>query len=218
MPKTVIFDLDGVIFDSETVVRNGWRYAAEKMGLGDIDRLFLQAVGTNHTQTEEMLHRELGRDFSYATLRSYSSEYFRAFTAGRGLPVKKGVRELLDYLRDSGWKIGLASSSNRSYIVDELQQAGLLGYFSVIVSGDQFIHSKPEPDIYIEACRQIGEPPAETYAIEDSYNGIISASRAGMRPIMVPDLLPETDEMRRLSITVCADLLKVRDYLKENAG
>ena len=218
MPGTVIFDLDGVIFDSETVVRNGWRYAAEKMGLGDIDRLFLQAVGTNHTQTEEMMHRELGADFPYATLQSYSSEYFRAFTAKQGLPVKKGVREILEYLKGSGWKVGLASSSNRRYIVDELKTAGLLDYFSVIVSGDQFVHSKPEPDIYLEACRQIGERSSAVYAIEDSYNGIISASRAGMRPIMVPDLLPATDEMRKLSETVCADLLEVRDYLKKKAG
>ncbi len=216
MPRTVIFDLDGVIFDSETVVRNGWRYAAGIMKIDDIDRLFLQAVGTNHAQTEAMVKRELGEDFSYAELRRYSSIYFREFTARNGLPVKPGVRELLEYLKKQNRKIGLASSSNMEYIRRELNTAGLLGYFSTIVSGDQFARSKPEPDIYLTACEKIGTDPEEAYAIEDSYNGIISASRAGMHPIMVPDLLPPTEEMRELSETICSSLFEVRAYLETN--
>lgn len=215
MQKTVIFDLDGVIFDSETVVLGGWRYAAEIMKIDDIDRLFLQAVGTNHAQTEEMMKQELGEDFPYDELRKYSGVYFRKFTAESGLPVKTGVRELLGYLKEQNYKIGLASSSGMEYIKRELERAGLIDYFSIIVSGDQFVHSKPEPDIYLTACEKIGTRPQEAYAIEDSYNGIISASRAGMHPIMVPDLLPPTETMRKLSEMICENLHEVRKYLVE---
>ena len=111
--------------------------------------------------------------------------------------------------------MGLASSTNRDTVIRHLEQAGILSYFSAIIGGDEIIHSKPEPDIYLLACEKLGVKPEETYAIEDSYYGIISAYRAGMRPIMVPDLLPPTEEMRQISESILEDLIQVRDYLKE---
>ena len=121
----------------------------------------------------------------------------------------------MEYLKQNGYAIGLASSSTLQYILNGLRQAQLIDYFDVIVSGENLKRSKPEPDIYLMACEKMNVVPAEAYAIEDSYNGIRSASRAGMRPIMVPDLLPVTAEMEQLSCVVCSNLLEVRAYLQQ---
>ncbi len=215
MQQTVIFDMDGVIFDSEFVVRKGWQYASQNLNLGDIDALFLQCVGANHIFTENLLKSQFGQSFSYEDFRKYTREFFYNFTEKDGLPVKKGVYELMAYLKDQQYKIGLASSSTKNYILNSLRQADLINYFDVIVSGEGLQRSKPEPDIYLMACEQIGTVPSEAYAIEDSYNGIRSASRAGMKPIMVPDLLPPTEEMEQLSTVICKDLFEVGEYLKK---
>ena len=214
MIKTVIFDFDGVIVDSEQVVRQGWQYAAQNMHLGDVDELFLQCVGTNHLYSEQVLQQQFGSQFSYEKFRNYSRAFFRQYTSEHGLPVKKGVRELLTYLKEQRYGIGLASSSTLQYILNGLRQAELIDYFQVIVSGENLQRCKPEPDIYLMACEKMGVAPAEAYAIEDSYNGIRAASRAGMQPVMVPDLLPATAEMRQLSALVFADLLEVKRYLQ----
>lgn len=213
MGKTVIFDLDGVIFDSEQVVRRGWQYAAQKLQLGDVDSLFLQCVGTNHIFTEQLLQKTFDAQFSYEEFRKYTQEYFYQYTGAYGLPVKPGVKELMEYLKTEDYRIGLASSSTLQYILNGLRQAELIHYFDVIVSGENLQRSKPEPDIYLQACKKIGVIPAEAYAIEDSYNGIRSASRAGMQPIMVPDLLPTTAEMQALCRCICQDLFAVKEWL-----
>lgn len=213
MGKTVIFDLDGVIFDSEQVVRRGWQYAAQKLQLGDVDSLFLQCVGTNHIFTEQLLKKTFDAQFSYEEFRKYTREYFYQYTGAYGLPVKPGVKELMEYLKTEDYRIGLASSSTLQYILNGLRQAELIHYFDVIVSGENLQRSKPEPDIYLQACKKIGVIPAEAYAIEDSYNGIRSASRAGMQPIMVPDLLPTTAEMQALCRCICQDLFAVKEWL-----
>jgi len=214
MQGAVVFDLDGVIFDSERIVRQGWQYAGKKLGLtADLDPLFLQCVGTNHSDTEQLLQRQFGSKFSYETFRKYTREYFFGYTKQRGLPVKRGALELLETLRTWQYQIGLASSSTLRYIQQELRNAELIDYFDVIVSGEGLAHSKPAPDIYLMACAKLQVPPMRAYAIEDSYNGVRSANQAGMWPIMVPDLLPPTAEMRRLSVSVCSDLFAVRDFL-----
>lgn len=214
MIKTVIFDLDGTIFDSEQLVRQGWQYAAQKLQLGDVDALFLQCVGTNQGYTENVLQRRFGAKFSYAEFRKYTRAYFHQYTDVYGIPLKKGARELLTYLREQEYTIGIASSSTLQYILNGLRQTALLDYFQVIVSGENLQHGKPEPDIYLMACDKLGVSPAKAYAIEDSYNGIRAASRAGMLPIMVPDLLPATVEMWQLGAKVFADLLEVKQYFQ----
>ena len=216
MNEAVIFDMDGVIFDSEQVVRMGWNDAAQKLGLEDIDTLYFQCIGRNLRNTEEKLCKHFGPQFSYGEFSRLTRNFFRDYINQKGLPVKCGARELLTYLSWQNGHIGMASSSGLPYIRAELQQAGLIKYFSVIVSGDNLEHSKPEPDIYLNACMEMGVTPSETYAIEDSYSGILSASRAGMKPIMVPDLQPPTAEMRRLCTVICEDLRMVQTYFERN--
>lgn len=114
---------------------------------------------------------------------------------GGRLPMKKGVIELLTYLKSEGKKIALASSTRRQTVMSQLKDAGILDYFDAVICGDMLQRSKPAPDIFLKACEEIQVLPEKAYVIEDSYNGIRAASVGKMHPIMVPDLLSENEEM-----------------------
>lgn len=213
--KTVIFDMDGVIFDSENLVLDCWEKIGEKYKIPNIRDVFMKCIGTNKVKTKEIVCDYYGPSFDYDKIAKESSLLFHEYVDANGLPVKKGVRELLAYLKDAGFAIGLASSTRLAVVEEELKQAGLYDFFQVIVGGDQLRKSKPSPDIYLMACEKMGVAPGNAYAIEDSHNGIRAAYLAGMMPIMVPDLLEATEEMKEKSIAVLGDLLKVMQYFQK---
>lgn len=213
--KTVIFDMDGVIFDSENLVLDCWEKIGEKYKIPNIRDVFMKCIGTNKVKTKEIVCDYYGPSFDYDKIAKESSLLFHEYVDANGLPVKKGVRELLAYLKDAGFAIGLASSTRLAVVEEELKQAGLYDFFQVIVGGDQLRKSKPSPDIYLMACEKMGAAPGNAYAIEDSHNGIRAAYLAGMMPIMVPDLLEATEEMKEKSIAVLGDLLKVMQYFQK---
>ena len=210
----VIFDMDGVIFDSEKCVQDCWIEVARKHGIKDIEKSFLLCTGTNHQKTKEIMLNEYGQDFPYDEFAREASLMFHERHDGGRLPIKPGVFELLDYLKSIDKKISLASSSRRKSVTAQLADADLIEYFDVIITGDMVTNSKPDPEIFLLACEKTGVDPIDAYAIEDSYNGIRSAHRGGLKPIMVPDLLPANDEMNELSEVVLCNLLSVIDYLK----
>ena len=123
-----------------------------------------------------------------------------------GVPVKDGVRETLQKLAEAGLKIAVASSTRREKVLRHLENAGIAQYFTAVVGGDTVTHSKPHPEIFLKACEALGVAPEDAIAVEDSHNGIRSAHAAGMAPVMVPDLLPVTEEMRELSAFVAEDM------------
>lgn len=215
---SVIFDMDGVIFDSERLVLDCWEKVGEKYGIADIRQVFTECIGTNNRKTQEIVYAHYGASFPYEEFRKEASVFFQKYLKDEGLPVKKGVRELLQYLQKEGIPIGLASSTRQAVVEEELRQAGLCDYFQVIMGGDKLKRSKPEPDIYLMTCEKMGTFPENTYAIEDSHNGIRSAYSAGMMPIMVPDLLQVTDEMKEKSVAIFDDLLQVIQYFHSFAG
>ena len=112
--------------------------------------------------------------------------------------MKPGVMELLSYLKEKGKKIALASSTRRETVINQLRWAGIIDYFDVIICGDMVARSKPAPDIFLKACQELGVSPENTYAIEDSYNGIRAAHAGQLRPIMVPDLLEANERDGRI--------------------
>jgi len=137
--------------------------------------------------------------------------------AGDNMPIKAGVREILTFLKTRGVPVGIASSTQKSKVEDRIRTAGLSEYFVGAIGGDAVKISKPNPEIYLLACETFGFDPKNTFAIEDSFNGIRAASAAGMRPIMVPDIVSPDAEMERLSETICADLFEVMEYLQRQA-
>lgn len=213
--KAVIFDMDGVVFDSEKLVLLCWEKVAERHHVEKITEVMTACIGTTKVKTEEIVTDHYGADFPYDALSKEASALFHETVDRDGLPVKRGVRELLDYLQGEEVPLAVASSTRLEVVSQELKQAGLYEYFQVVMGGDQLRRSKPEPDIYLMACDKLGIQPAQAYAIEDSYNGIRSAYSAGMKPIMVPDILSPTEEMREKSVAVLDDLLQVRKWFEE---
>ena len=207
--KTVVFDMDGVLFDTERLCMDAWVAVAKEQGIPDMEEVFPKCIGLNGTDTKALVLDYYGEDFPYGEYCRQTSAWFWKEVEEHGLPIKKGVRELLAFLKENDYTIGLASSSRRESVVNHLTRAGIIDYFSVIVSGDMVEHSKPLPDIYLLACEQLGVAPEESYAIEDSPNGIRSAHSAGMKPIMVPDMVQPDEEMRERSFVICEDLLEV---------
>lgn len=214
MIKAVIFDMDGVIFDTEALCLKCWKEVGEKHQIPFIDSVALECIGTTTAKTEEILREHYGSDFDYETYRQELSERFLNHINEEGMPMKPGIYDLLAYLEEHGVKIGLASSTQKERVEAELDMAGILKYFDVVVGGDMVKKSKPEPDIFLECAKQLGVNPEDTYVIEDSYNGIRSASRATMHPIMVPDLLEPTEEMQQLATEILHDLQEVKQYFE----
>ena len=211
----VVFDMDGVIFDSERATMDCWKELAEKYGIRDIETPYYACIGVNATRTREIMMEAYGEDFPYDRYAKEASVMYHEKYDGGRLPMKSGVHEILEFLKNNGKKIALASSTRKQVVVDQLRDAGILSYFDEIVSGDMVSKSKPEPDIFLLACEKIDVQPRRAYAIEDSFNGIHAAYRGELRPIMVPDILPADDEMRKISEAVLDSLEDVVDYLSD---
>lgn len=212
--KTVVFDMDGVLFDTERLCMESWIEVAKDWDLPDIEGVFRQCIGLNGNDTKDLVQKAYGQGFPYEEYRAGASAWFWKNVEENGLPVMAGVEEILSYLQDNGWQVGLASSTRYESVISHLERAGIRKYFSVIVTGDMVEHSKPQPDIYLLACEKLSVKPEEAYAVEDSPNGIRSAHAAGMKPIMVPDMIEPDEEMKELSFLICKDLLEVMRFLQ----
>lgn len=213
--EAVIFDMDGVIFDSETLVFQCWNVVAEKYGVDNVEKVCTQCLGINAVETKECFLNYYGKDFPYDEYKKEMAELFHKTAAEGGLKLKPGIVELLTFLKEHGYKTAVASSTRRAVVESQLKAAGIIHYFEQIVCGDMVKKSKPEPDIYLTAAEKIGVEPYRCYAIEDSYNGIRSAYRAGMDVIMVPDMLPANKEMEEICCNIFDSLFQVIALLQE---
>lgn len=212
----VVFDMDGVIFDSERAVMDCWTKIAEKYNIPNIEEPYNACIGTTKERTKEIMLEAYGTDFPYDEYAAEASRMFHEKYDNGNLPMKDGVVELLTFLKDKGKKIAIGSSTRKEIVVKELEWAGILEYFDVCIGGDMVKRSKPAPDIFLKACKELRIKPERAYVIEDSYNGIRAAKKGKLRPIMVPDLLPPNDEMKKLSVFICENLLKVKEFLYNN--
>ncbi len=211
--RAVIFDMDGVLFDTERLCMDSWTAVAGERGIPDMEVFFPRCIGRNLTDTRALFYEFYGESYDYEAFRKQASAWFHGYIEQNGAPVKEGVEELLSYLRGNGYRIGLASSTSRPSVEDLLERAGIRDYFQDLTTGDMVEHSKPLPDIYLLACDRLGVEPVQAMAVEDSPNGIRAAHAAGMIPVMVPDLIAPDQEMRDKSALICRDLLEVMEYL-----
>lgn len=213
--KAVVFDMDGVIFDSEALVLDIWMDLAKKYGIEDVEETMHKCIGVNAIETKQIFMNKYGEEFPYDTYVSEVSKVFHEKADHGELPMKPGVENLLKYLQEEGYIVGLASSTREASVRQELTEAGLISYFQELTCGDMLRASKPKPDIYLMACDKLGVAPEDAIAIEDSYNGIRAAYSAGMRPIMVPDLIGPDAEMQEKCEKIFDNLMEVQEWIAD---
>ena len=209
----VIFDMDGVIFDTEHLAMSLWVQTAEELGIPDIASFYPTVIGTTAVRTTELLYAHYGPAFPKEAFdRRIRELYFERYDR-EGLPVKPGAEALLSLLSAHSVPLALASSTGTDIVRRELDDAGFLKYFDAVIGGDMVSRSKPHPEIFLKAAGLLCVTPADCYVIEDSFNGIRAAAAAGMHPLMVPDILQPTDEILALTEQVFPSLNEVAAYL-----
>ena len=212
--NAVVFDMDGLMFDTERLCMRAWDYAGENMGVGKAGYMVMKTLGMKHTRAMEIWREEFGDSFNEPALDKYTKEFVTDFYAHNKVPVKKGLYSLLEYLKSANFKLAVASSTTRDGVLRNLRSAQIEDYFDVIISGDMVENSKPAPDIYLKACEKLDEIPENCYALEDSRSGVHSAARAGCKTIMVPDLWQPDEETAALLFKKCENLFEVEELIK----
>lgn len=215
MIRNIVFDMDGVLIDSENLLLRIWKEVAAQNGIKDIESTLKMCIGITTGETEAVFAGVYGKDFPYQKYKAMASEMYYTQIQKDGLPVKPGVYELFAFLKEKGWQIGLASSTREAVVRSEMESIGLLDYFHVVVCGDMVPRSKPNPDIYLKACELLKASPSRCYAVEDSPNGIRAASGAGMKAIMVPDLIEPDPELQKLLFKKFTSLSEVLEFLRK---
>lgn len=205
-PCGVVFDMDGLLLDSERLYFKAYRDTRAALGLASDDALFLSIVGTNHALGREMLERGLSGHVSLSTFEDHWATTCATHTAA-GIPVKPGVTALLEQLQSQATPYAIATSTYTKRAWGHLKNANLDTHFETLIGGDQVSKSKPAPDIYLAATTALGLAPAECVAFEDSENGVRAAVAADLRTVQIPDLIAPSDALRQLGHAVAPDLM-----------
>lgn len=197
MIHAVIFDMDGVLIDTEKHYNTAWCQAATEAGFPFTREHALLLRSCEAKEGEKLMQGIFGPSFDYYAIRERRRELVRERLAQYGLEKKPGVEETLRFLRAKGIKTAVATATALDITKSHLTTIGVCDLFDSIVSAKNVAHGKPEPDVYLYACEQIGERPQDCMAVEDSPNGIMAAYRAGLRTVMVPDLTQPDEELTK---------------------
>lgn len=211
---TVIFDMDGLMFDTESVLFKAWDYAGERIGIGKAGHMTIKTLGMNGSMSRTIWQEVYGDNYDEEALSLHTKEFLADYYRKNGVPLKLGLLELLSYLRDNKYKLALASSSPSWEVNKHLTDVGIIDYFDTIISGDMVALSKPNPSIYLEVCRRLGVNPKECFVLEDSKSGLLSAYHAGCKIIMVPDLWQADSEIEKILYAKFNNLIEVKSYFE----
>ena len=212
-PVAVIFDMDGLMLDTESLGPQTWREAAASIGVElDLD-LLPSMIGRNYRDGREMLRAHYGPAYPVEQLTATCLTVFDAIVAREGIAQKPGLRELLDWLEGENIVRAVATSTRRDRAEAQLTQQGLLARFAMLVGGNEVERGKPEPDIFLLAASRLAVAAADCVVLEDSEPGVRAALAAGMMPIMVPDLHRPSESLLAREPLVFPSLHEVRAHL-----
>lgn len=213
--KGVIFDMDGLMLDTEKLYNRFWREAAAEFGYAMTYEHALIIRSMNPVICSATLKKLLGKDFPYEETKNLRRELMKEYVQIHGVEKKKGLDELLQYLKQNKMKTAVATSSNRRRTEWYLTSVGVWEYFDEIICGDMVKKGKPEPDIYLTAAKQLELFPDECIALEDAPAGILSAYRARCHPVFVPDLDEGDNDTRKMAEYMAGSLSEVIDFIKK---
>jgi HAD superfamily hydrolase (TIGR01509 family) len=213
--RAAIFDMDGLLFDTESIARWAWQQALASHGYIMNDNFYNEFVGRDLSWRERILKQRYGNNFPFEAVARQRIEIGDRRELQEGLPVKPGALNLLSQLNSLGIVIALATGTSRSRTIRRLSNAGILHFFTTIVTSDDVLQGKPAPDIYLEVSRRIHVAPMQCVVFEDSCVGIEAAFTAGMYPIMVPDIEQPSPDIRCLTYQVLESLEQASELLEE---
>ena len=214
MIKAVIFDMDGTMLDTEHVKEEGLKYVGESLNVKIDDQTLTQIRGTNNKRLKEILCNKF-EGLNVEKLLETREKYVEKYFENNPIEPKKGLLELLEFLKNHDYKMAVASSSNLEVIKKYLKKVGVFDYFDVIIGGDIVTKGKPDPEIYSKCIEQLNLSKEECIGVEDTANGVLSIHRAGMKPIMIPDLEEPSKEIENLVYAKLESLSDVIPLLKE---
>lgn len=212
-PKAVVFDMDGLLVDTEVVYREAMIATALHDGRELPNELFLQLIGLSWQANAEILSAHYGAGFEPEPFRVETVRRFHELAEAE-VALKAGVLEILDLLDELALPRAIATSSGRDAVNHHIGGHGLLDRFHAIMASGDYARAKPAPDPYLRAAEALGVAPQDCLALEDSHNGVRAASSAGMMTIMVPDLLDPTEEMHTLCVRIARDLHEVEALVR----
>ncbi len=190
----VIFDMDGTLLDTQKIYMPAWKYAGDIQGFDHMDKTALLLCGTNAAGSNSFLKEH----FPTLDIKKFKSDADVYVNENLTVRYKEGVKETLDFLKEKGVKLGLASGTSREKALFRLTKVGALDYFDVTICGNEIENGKPAPDIFLKAAQLLGAKNEECIVFEDSDNGIKSGFNAGMKVIGIPDVKPFTSDLKAM--------------------
>ena len=211
----VLFDMDGLMFDTERIGRVAWKQACREADYEMTDEVFDRIIATIPAECAEILTKHFGADFDYYARRARRIEIGREIEKTEGVGVKAGLLELLKYLQQHNVPCALASMTESKRARVRLQENGIEDYFALVLGGERIKKGKPEPEIFLTAAAELGVVPQHCMVLEDSRPGIAAASAAGMMPVMVPDLQQPDEAMSKACRLIAPSLVEVLEKMPE---
>ena len=206
--------MDGLMFDTERLVYENWQDMMDERGYDYDLEFFKQTVGKRKNEVQRIYFDCFGDDFPYWELADLGKARYVERVKAEGMPIKKGLVELLTFLRERDIKIALATSTSRQTAQFNLDISDTARFFDSLVCGNDVVNGKPHPEVFLTAAKRLGAKPENCVAYEDSINGIISAHNAGMVTVMVPDYIAPTEEIKPMIDFLCEDLSQSIEKIK----
>ena len=211
--KAVIFDMDGVIFDTERVYLEIWQSVFEKYGYKMTKELYITVMGTGRKNVIKTFLENFGDDLPIEKMYEEKDNQLFYLIENQGIPLKKGVKELFSMLKEKNYKIALATSAKRDRVEKQIKDKWLKESFDAIVCGDDVEKGKPSPDIFLKAAKKIDVEPENCFVVEDSPAGIKAAFSGGMKGIHVEDLKAADEDIIKYCEKNFKNLQEIKEYL-----
>lgn len=215
MLELVVFDVDGLMLDTESVWKEAFDQAGNKFGIQNMgSTLFPQLIGKSGRDEKEVLDQYLSQDIQELVIKEWERIGYGMLK--KNVPVKPGLNEILDFLEQHHIKMAVATTTRRELTEERLKRVGVYDRFDYVLCGDEVTNRKPDPEIYLSVLKKMDTDARNALVLEDSVVGVEAAYRAGIDCIQVPDIIAPTDLQKKQTICIVKDLMEARDYIKEN--